>query len=342
MIRRLLLSTLPLLLASCGGGSPSGPSSPSPTAAPGSSVTGVIFYDENANGVADAAEIVRLPGVTVSIGGRTGTSSSLGRFTVDGVPSGSQAIALTTTGLPPYFTQGNPVSVEVPQAAGSALAVSAVLRIGSNKPNVYLAYGDSITAGDGSSDGSGYRSYLQADLRAQWGAANVPAEGLSGKTSNAGVVPLGAALFKHRPAYTLILFGTNDWKDAECRDERFPCYTINSLRAMIQDAKGNSSNPILGTIPPVNPKWVDKDAAERNEWVKRMNVQIRSMAKTEQTPVADIHALFSAVSDMSTLFDDPVHPNDRGYQLIGQAFLKAITQPQGSSSASRSIFSRPF
>jgi len=342
MKRRLLFSSSLLsLLTSCGGGSPVGPS-PNPTVAPGTPVTGVLFYDENANGVAEPTELVRLPGVTVSIGGRTGTTSSGGRFTVEGVPAGSQAISLAASGLPPYYTQGAAVSVQVPQAAGSTLAVAAVLRIGTNKPNVYLAYGDSITAGEQSSDESGYRTYLQADLRSLWGAANIEVEAFPGTKSSSGVVRLGSFLSKHRPAYTLILYGTNDWNDAECRDDRFPCYTINSLRSMIQDAKGNNSMPIVGAIPPVNPKWLDKNAPERNDWVKRMNVQIRSMAQAERTPVADIDTLFTAQSDLSALFADSVHPNDRGYQLIGQAFLKAITQPSASASSHGSLFSSPF
>lgn len=175
-------------------------------------------------------------------------------------------------------------------------------------------------------------------MRALWGAASVPWVGLFGKKSNAGVVPLGAALATHRPAYTLILFGTNDWNDAVCRDA-FPCYTLDSLRSMIQDARGNGSSPIIGTIPPVDPKWVDKGALERNEWVKAMNVEIRKMAASEKTPVADIHALFTARSNMSTLFADTVHPNDEGYQLIAQAFVAAVTKPKGSASSRRSLFS---
>jgi lysophospholipase L1-like esterase len=301
----------------------------------------MVFYDENANGIADPTEVVRLPNVTVTIGDRAGTSMAAGQFTVQNVPMGTQNITLAASGLPAYFSQGASVSVAVPQAAGSILAVPAVLAIGSNKPNVYLAYGDSITAGTGSSDGSGYRSYFQADMRALWGAANVPAVGLSGKRSNAGIVPLGAALATHRPAYTLILFGTNDWNDVVCR-EAPPCYTIDSLRAMIQDARGSGSSPIIGTIPPVNPKWVDKGATERNEWVKAMNAEIRKMAAAEKAPVADIHALFTAKSDMTTLFDDTVHPNDQGYQLIGQAFVAAVTRPRGSAGLRHSPFSTGF
>jgi lysophospholipase L1-like esterase len=174
-------------------------------------------------------------------------------------------------------------------------------------------------------------------MRSLWGTASVPFEALPGKKSNAGVVPLGAALSKHRPAYTLILFGTNDWNDTVCR-EAPPCYTVGSLRSMIQDARGNDSLPILATIPPVNPLYLDKGATERNEWVKTMNVEIRKLAQSEQVPVADIHALFTQQSDLSTLFADAIHPNDQGYFLISRAFVAAITKPKGASASRRSRF----
>src|SRR5512147_121830 len=60
LLRALRVSrlTVPLLTslvaAACGGGgSPSGPDSPPP----GTAVSGVVFYDENANGALDAFEV---------------------------------------------------------------------------------------------------------------------------------------------------------------------------------------------------------------------------------------------------------------------------------------------
>ena len=146
-------------------------------------------------------------------------------------------------------------------AAGD-LAVPAVLTLGSRaRPNVYLAFGDSITWGEGSSDLSGYRSYLQADLRAYWGKAAVDEQRRSrheerrrpGNGSR-------AVLADYRPAYLLILYGTNDWNDPQCRDW-FPCYTIDALRAMVHQARGAGAKPILGTIPPVNPDYEDHNAS---------------------------------------------------------------------------------
>ena len=162
--------------------------------------------------------------------------------------------------------------------------------------------------------------------------------GLGGSKSDDGIERLGGLLGRVRPAYTLILYGTNDWK--RCLGE-VPCHTIDSLRTQIGIAKAASSLPILGTIPPVNPH---DNPPERNEWLTRMNVAVRAMAAQEGTPVADVHAGFmrEAGSHLEDLFVDLVHPNDRGYRIIADEFFKAIaTRSSGSSTSLRSLFRRP-
>jgi lysophospholipase L1-like esterase len=321
---------LPLLFASLAvacGGSPTGPG---PTPTPGSLVSGYVFYDENGNGIADPAEIVRLPGVTVSIGGRSAVTTTGGRFMVEDVPNGQQP-ALATT-LPAYFTPGASQSVSVP--AGADVAIPALLPLGGRStPNVYLAFGDSISYGDGSSNLGGYRSYLQADLRSYWGKATLENGGIEGTKSDDGQQRLAGVLASYHPGYLLILYGTNDWNYPPCRDA-FPCYTIDNLRSMVHQARGAGAEPILGTIPPVNPDWLDHNATARNAWVKKMDVEIVAMAQQEQVAVARIYEDFEKEPNLSALFSDDKHPNDAGYRIMARSFFNAITLPYGSSSAS--------
>ena len=285
------LILLAALAASCGGGSagPTGPGgTPTPTPPPGSAVTGFVFYDENGNGTADPSETVRLPGVGVVISGVTTSTVEGGRFSFSSVPNGAQTAQASPASLPAYFTPGSPLSVGVP--ASGDVPVPAVLPIGSrSRPNLYLAFGDSITYGDGSSDGGGYRDELRADLRAYWGKADITNDGAPGTKSNKGETRVGASLGKNRPAYLLILYGTNDWNDTECKNE-FPCYTIDSLR---------------------------------------------SMAKQERAPVAEVHGAFLKQSSLPPLFDDFIHPNDDGYRVISRAFFDAITKPMSTTASGR-------
>jgi lysophospholipase L1-like esterase len=135
-----------------------------------------------------------------------------------------------------------------------------------------------------------------------------------------------------RPAYTLILYGTNDWKRCE---QQVPCYTVDAVRSMIGAAKAIESLPILATLPPVNP---NENLPERNDWIVRMNTALRAMAQLEGTPVADVHGGFTRAAgtghELAALFVDTVHPNDRGYQIIADAFFRAITAQPTTTAAS--------
>jgi lysophospholipase L1-like esterase len=329
----LVGSVLAASLGAACGGSPSSPN-PIPSESPGTPVGALVFYDENGNGVLDPLESLRLPGVIVQVSTRTGQTASGGHAIVANVPAGAQVASVRPESLPPYFVPGPQVPVQVPAAA--EVPVPVTLPIGLNRPNVYMAFGDSITFGEGSNDGSGYRSYLEADLRSYWGGdASVRNEGQSATRSNTGAQRIGRSLDRTRPAYTLILYGTNDWNDIECRDDRFPCYTIDSLRSMIQEVRSIQSHPILGTIIPVNPIFLDKQPTERNDWVKRMNDQIRALAKQEGVAVADVYATFMSQPALPPLYTDFLHPDEQGYSLMAQAFLRGITQPLSATSTAR-------
>lgn len=323
--RARFLLLLTSLCAGCGG-SPTSPggggSSPTPPA--GSPVSGYLFYDENGNGTADSGEQVRLPSVAVSIGGQTGTTSAGGRFSLASVPNGTQTAQARADSLPAYFTSPG-VSVSVP--VGADVPLPARLALGShNRPNVYLAFGDSITFGSGSSDGQGYVDDLAAELRSFWGRGDVLSDGAPGTRSEAGRGRLPGSIAVSRPAYVLILYGTNDWNEPECRSA-FPCYTVDALRSMVQDTRSGGAHPVVGTIPPVNPQYLDRNPEERNDWVRRMNELIRQMAAQERAQVAEIHGDFMKQPSLPPLYADFLHPNDAGYAIMSQSFLRAITQP---------------
>ncbi len=331
---RRLAALILVAAAAAGCSSPSGPDA-TPTPVPGSPVSGFVFYDENGNGAADPSETVRLPSVGVVVGGVTGSTTAGGRFSLASVPNGSQTAQARPEAVPAYFGPGTAVGVTVPPAGD--VAVPAVLGIGGRaRANVYLAFGDSITSGDGSSDRSGYPDELEADLRAFWGKATIERDGEPGTKSNKGATRLGASLGYVRPAYVLVLYGTNDWNDAECRDA-FPCYTIDSLRSMIHRTRDSGGFPVVGTIPPVNPAYADRRPDERNDWVKRMNDEVRAMARQENVAIAEIHGEFLKQPSLPPLFADYLHPNDAGYRLVSRAFFAAITSPISASRSSRRL-----
>jgi lysophospholipase L1-like esterase len=330
----LVLSQLSLVACGGSGGPPPGPTPP-PVAT--YSVTAVVFYDENGNGLLDPNEVVRLPQVEVVVQGLASakTAPGTGQAVVMGVPAGSQSVAIRTESLPFFFIPGSPVTVPVPQNGVVNLPV--VLPIGSNQPNVYMAFGDSITTGLGSSDNNGYRIRLQNLLGPYLGRAQVLNEGKDGTFSFDGADRIPGRLFRDRPAYTLILYGTNDWNEQSCQVGPISgCFTLDSLRQIVDQVKASGSLPVLATLIPVNPAL---NPIERNQWIAQINGGIKSMAFQEGALVADLNTAFLAQGgDLSRFFADgplgDVHPNDTGYDLIAQGFFKALTQARSAAASS--------
>ena len=328
--RVVLLAPL-LLLASCGGGGGS-PTAPGPSASAASTfpVSVVVFYDENRNGVLDASEGVRLPNVAVASAGQSVRTTSGGTATLQ-VPGGEQRVAIAQESLPPYYLPGQPGTVSVPQQ--SQLLLPVTLPIGANnRPNTYMAFGDSITLGELSSDDQGYRARLESRLAAYFGRAEVLNEGVTATRSLAGANRVADSLRRQRPAFTLIHYGTNDWNERDCRSN-FPCYTINSLRTMVREAKAQGSLPVLATIIPSNTGFNAFVPLERNEWLELMNALIREMANQEGVVLADMWQAFFRVPEIGELFSDHIHPNDAGYRIMADTFFDAITRSRATSAS---------
>jgi lysophospholipase L1-like esterase len=338
----LLLLTLGVTVSACGGGGggTTGPN-PVPSTGPTFSVSGAVFYDENGNGALDAGENVRVPEVTVQIGTATGkTSKVLGEFTVPGVPGGTQQVTLSRATLPPFYAAPASLTVTVPQTAG--LLIPVTLPIGTNRPNIYMGFGDSITIGEGSPGNRGYRIFLEERLAGYFGRGTVVSEGIDATRSNAGANRIDDSLNRARPAYTLILYGTNDFNVLDCKANP-PCFTIDSLRDIALSARGSRSLPILSTIIPANPNAALQP--ERNQWVATQNVKIRALAKELSIPLADPEPLFTKDPNFDRLYFDHVHPNNSGYDHIAEAFFQAIITPTTTTTLSLpgepTLFARP-
>jgi len=327
-----LAAALAVLLPGCGGGgSPSAPGTPPPTTVPAEQfgVSALLYYDENRNNVLDESESVRLADVELEVAGRIGRTGRDGRVTVEGVPRGTHPAVIRAASLPPFFAGGAPVTIEAPQSAEARVPVA--LPIGPNRPYTYLCSGDSISQGNGSRDGRGYRAILEAKLEAHFaGSVTTTYRGGGGGTSAAGAARIVRDLQQNEPAYTLIAWGTNDW--VECGDEVAGCFTIANLRSIVRDVKAAESLPCLATLIPVNAGFDERVPPRRNEWVSRTNEQVRALAREEGALLVDVHAAFQRSADLSSLFSDHVHPNDDGYDVVATAFFDALTRPRGSGS----------
>ena len=318
---RVVVVLLAGLIAGCGGGGSNGPTPlPSPSTVPGHPMTVVVFYDKNANGVQDPPDHA-IPDVEVLIGGRSARAEvGSGAATLANVPAGSHAVTLRTETIPPFFRPGTLPTVAVP-GDGQSVRVGLTLPIGNNRPDVYVAFGDSITRGDGAAQSQSYPARLQSRLTAHFGAAFVNNRGGDGTNTFEALERFRRNVPANEPAYTLIVYGTNDWHDLVCQLNTPQCHTVPNLRRVVQLTKAEGSLPFIATIIPANPLLNDQS---RNAWIDATNTQIKAMAAAEGAFLVDLNQAFKNQPSLPALFDDHVHPNAAGYEVIAQAFFEAI------------------
>ena len=346
---RVLPSLLSLGLAlftACGGGG-GGPAGPGPVGSPspvgGSTVQVIVFYDENADGSAQIGEPVRVPNVEVTIGGRTARSQTgTGVADVSNVPDGSHAVSVAASSLPPFYRPGAPVSLTTPLGQGSRIFVPVTLAIGSNRPNVYMAFGDSITSAEALPGDQRYPSVLEGKLAPHFSGAEVSNRGADGTNTFEARERIKRNLDLGSPAYTLILYGTNDWHDPLCQDDP-RCHTVPNLRLVIQAVKDHGSLPMIATLTPVNPTL---GPAGRNRWIQDVNDLIRPMAQQEGAFLVDLAKAFAdRGGDPSRFFLGDVHLNREGAAVVAEAFFQAIafgrTAPLASAQGSPRLLARP-
>jgi lysophospholipase L1-like esterase len=283
-------------------------------------VTAVVFYDKNANGVQDPPDHA-IPDVDVVIGGRTGRSAvGSGVANVANVPAGSHAVSLRAETIPPFFRAGSLPTVQVPGDAAT-VRIGLTLPIGNNRPDYYVAFGDSITRGDGAAPSQSYPARLQSRLIAHFGDALVNNRGGDGTNTFEALERFRRNVPANEPGYTLIVYGTNDWHDPVCQLNTPQCHTVPNLRTVVRLTKAEGSLPFIGTIIPANPLL---NAQNRNDWIDATNTQIKAMAAAEGAFVVDLNQAFKNQPSLPALFDDHVHPNAAGYDVIAQAFFEAI------------------
>lgn len=313
------VSVIFLVCCGCGGGS--APVAPTPASRV---VTFSAFLDQNQNGLLDAAERIRIPGAEIGFGAASGRTAPLtGEVSMSVVPT-PQTLSVNPASLPPYY-RGPESSVAAPPPAGP-LDVPIVLPLGPGlNPAVYLAFGDSITGGQAQTgDGQGYTGQLERMLSAHFGAANVINDGLDSSSSERGDSRIADSLSFGRPAFTLILYGTNDWSDSRCRQP--PCFTVSSLRSMIRKVKAAGGFAFVGTLLMMNLGDDFRASPQRNAWIVAQNDLIRQMATEEGVVLVDLYAAFErSPLAWSELFADYIHPSAAGYALMAQTWFEAIT-----------------
>jgi lysophospholipase L1-like esterase len=291
------------------------------------SVSVMVFYDENGNGVRNPGERTRIPEALVEIGSRSARSEpSSGEARIDGVAAGQYDVGVRADTLPPFYVPGPTVAVSVPTEL--VVEVPVQLPIGRNLPNRYLAFGDSITEGDASFGDFTFRRTLQSLLESHFAVAEILNAGAGGTTTDQGAARIDAELTRNDPAFVLVVYGTNDWNACNTPEN---CFTQNAVRSIVRTVKLKGAHAFVSTIPPVNTGFDDRVPPQRQDWVNNANTLIRTVVREEGAVLMDVNAALTQAApggDFSSLFEDHVHPNPAGYDIMAQAMFEAIARGQ--------------
>jgi lysophospholipase L1-like esterase len=209
----------------------------------------------------------------------------------------------------------------------------------------FLAFGDSVTAGEVSIDavnrfyspGDSYPTVLQKRLAARYMFQSITIinAGIGGESAtDGGSARFRGVLQQNRPEVVLLMEGTNDLLDRPDIG-RGADTAIAALRRMVQDAMGLNVTVALATVPPQRAGGVrHRDVVA--QLIPSFNDRIRALATSEGVLLIDVYA--GMKDDISLIGVDDLHPTIRGYDTMAGIFFEAIksslevvsSEPRGS------------
>lgn len=169
--------------------------------------------------------------------------------------------------------------------------------------------------------------------------------GKFGNTIIRGMSRFDKDVMNNKPDIVLIEFGGNDcdfnWDDVAKSPSEYhsPNTDFESFKKylynLIEILKNNSINPVLLSLPPIDPdkyfKWISKDDTKRGEnilkwlgtvnkiywWQEKYNCAIIDAAQETKVPLIDIRGAFLESPDYTKLLcKDGIHPNVDGHKTM--------------------------
>jgi lysophospholipase L1-like esterase len=179
---------------------------------------------------------------------------------------------------------------------------------GPNNPNLYVALGDSITAGVGLANPSDVYSVKLAGMLNK----TVINKGFPGFSSGEVLDELNPILDDFKPGYMLILVGVNDLIAGYGED-----VAAANIRIMIQSCKDNKTIPVIATLTPV--------FGEHEIWssgVDRLNGLIHQLCSDLGVALVDLNSAFG--DNPLYIQADGLHPNEAGHALMAVTFYDVV------------------
>jgi lysophospholipase L1-like esterase len=232
-----------------------------------------------------------------------------------------------------------------------SITVTAPPRILATK---FMAFGDSMTAGEVVSEGFGSFRTLRVDFNKAYPAAlqrnlagryttqaqsiSVENQGRSLEKAVEGSSRLRSLLSRNAYDVVLLMEGANDLAD---RDSRLAQDGLVAMRSMVRSAKGAGLKVFLATLPPQNPDGNCPNRGLAYTLVPPYNDGLRDIANSEGVPLVDVYQAFGG--DTTTLIDcDGLHPTPAGYQRIADEFSRTFRDTLEQEASAPLSISSPF
>lgn len=180
---------------------------------------------------------------------------------------------------------------------------------GPNNPNLYVAFGDSITYGSGlGNPGADAYSVKLAGMLNK----TVINEGFPGASSGELLDVINNILDDNKPGFLLILAGVNDLIMGYGED----VVAVN-LRIMIQACTDNKTIPVIATLTPVFGSYAGLSSS-----VDRLNDKIHQISSELGVALVDLNDAFG--NNLVYMHTDGLHPNETGHALMAITFYDVV------------------
>ncbi len=171
------------------------------------------------------------------------------------------------------------------------------------KDAVILAFGDSLTHGNGAKKNESYPARLEA-----LSGRRVINAGISGEISSKGLRRLPGLLSTHEPQLVILCHGGNDMLRKKSMSEM-----ESNLRRMIQLAREQGAEVVLLGVPKPGLFLSSYEVYEKI---------------AEDTGVVFIDDLIPDVLGDNALKSDAVHPNSEGYRIMAETIYAELQSRQ--------------
>jgi lysophospholipase L1-like esterase len=186
------------------------------------------------------------------------------------------------------------IAVMLPGGCGESPQVP---RVGPDA--VILAFGDSLTRGEGAAEDESYPSVLE-----RMTSRKVVNAGVSGEVSEDGLKRLPGELDQHRPALLILCHGGNDFLR-----RLDPAATADNIRGMVELAQARGIGVLLIGVP---------------EFGLFLSAAPLYGEIAEQARIPYLDNIIPDVLGDASLKADPVHPNAAGYRRIAEAVHQGL------------------